>query len=109
MIGMSGIDMPPRSARAQIASALNVVVQVGRLSDGRRKVLSLSELVGMESDTITMQEIYRFNISGREEDGTVIGKFEATGIRSKFLTDAAESGIHLSSELFRPDYTMDDA
>ena len=103
MIGMSGIDMPARSARAQIASAINVVIQVGRLSDGRRKVMSISEITGMESDTITMQEIYRFKITGRDDDGTVLGKFEATGIRPKFLGDAIASGIELPAELFRPD------
>ena len=104
MIGMSGIDMPARSARAQIASAINVVVQVGRLSDGRRKVMSLSELTGMEGDTVTMQEIYRYKITGREEDGTVLGHFEATGIRPKFLQDAQASGITLPAELFRPEF-----
>ena len=109
MIGMSGIDMPARSARAQIASAINIVVQVGRLSDGKRKVLSLSELTGMEGETITMQEIYRYRITGRADDGTVLGKFEATGIRPKFLADAVATGITLPAELFRPDYALDAA
>ncbi|MHA6317995.1 CpaF family protein [Altererythrobacter sp. CAU 1778] len=104
MIGMSGIDMPARSARAQIAAAINVVVQVGRLADGRRKVLSLSEVTGMEGETVTMQDIYRYRISGRDEDNNVIGKFEATGIRPKFHEHAVAAGIHLSPELFRPDF-----
>ncbi|WP_247713720.1 CpaF family protein [Qipengyuania sphaerica] len=103
MIGMSGIDITGKSARAQIASALNVVVQVGRLSDGRRKVKSLSELTGMEGDTITMQEIFRYKMTGRDDDGTVQGHFEATGIRPKFLQDAEAHGIHLPSHLFRPE------
>ena len=103
MIGMSGIDITSKSSRAQIASALNVVVQVGRLSDGRRKVKSLSELTGMEGETITMQEIFRFKMTGREDDGTVLGHFEATGIRPKFLQDAEAHGIKLPSELFRPE------
>ena len=102
MIGMSGIEISPRSARAQIASALNVVVQIGRLSDGRRKLLSLSELTGMEGDTIAMQEIYRFNMTGRAEDGTVIGRFEATGIRPKFTTQLQAHGINLDASLFDP-------
>ena len=106
MIGMSGIDMPSRSARAQIASAINVVIQVGRLSDGRRRVMSLSELTGMEGETITMQEIYRFKISGRDADNNVIGRFEATGIRPKFLAVAAANGIDLNAELFRPDFGL---
>ena len=106
MIGMSGIDIAPRSARAQIASAINVVIQVGRLSDGRHKILSLSEITGMEGETITMQEIFRFKISGRDEQGNVIGRFEATGIRPKFLAEAAACGIHLPAELFRPDVEL---
>ena len=103
MIGMSGIDITSKSSRAQIASALNVVVQVTRLSDGRRKVKSLSELTGMEGETITMQEIFRFKMTGRDDDGTVLGHFEATGIRPKFLQDAEAHGIKLPSELFRPE------
>jgi pilus assembly protein CpaF len=103
MIGMSGIDMPQRAARAQIASALNVVIQVSRLSDGRRKVTSVSELTGMEGDTITMQEIFRFKKEGVDDNQQVIGHFEATGIRPKFLLDAEAHGIKLPAELFRPE------
>ncbi|KLI65145.1 type II secretion system protein E [Aurantiacibacter marinus] len=103
MVGMSGIDITAKSSRSQIASAINVVVQVGRLSDGRRKVLSLSEITGMEGDVVTMQDIFVFKITGREEDGRVIGDFEATGIRPKFLEHAKAAGINLPAELFRPD------
>jgi pilus assembly protein CpaF len=103
MIGMSGIDVPPRSARAQIASAVNVVIQVGRLSDGRRKLLSLSELTGMEGEVVTMQEIFRFRQTGVSPEGQVIGKFEATGIRPRFIEQVMAHGISLSAELFRPD------
>ncbi|WP_414690947.1 CpaF family protein [Novosphingobium sp.] len=106
MIGMSGIDITPRSARTQIASAINVVIQVARLMDGRRRVVSLSEVTGMEGDTITMQEIFRFKATGRADDGTVLGHFEATGIRPKLLNDARAYGIELSAELFRPELQM---
>ena len=106
MIGMSGIEISPRSARAQIASAINVVVQVGRLSDGRRRVLSLSELTGMEGETITMQEIFRFKMTGRDPEGLILGHFEATGIRPKFLNEAQAHGIELPAELFRPDLKL---
>ena len=102
MIGMSGIDIAPRSARAQIASAVNIVIQIGRLSDGKRKLLSLSELTGMEGDVITMQEIWRFKMTGRDDDGAVLGHFEATGIRPKFSAQLEAHGIHLSADLFRP-------
>jgi pilus assembly protein CpaF len=107
MIGMSGIDISPRSARAQIASALHVVVQVARLSDGRRKVISVSELTGMEGDVITMQEIFRFKQSGVDSEGMVKGKFEATGIRPRFLDQVMAHGITLSADLFRPDMRID--
>ena len=103
MIGMSGIDISARSARAQIASALNVVIQIGRLSDGRRRLLSVSEIVGMEGETITMQEIFRFRMQGRDENNMVIGHFEATGIRPKLLDELAAHGVSLNSDLFRPD------
>jgi pilus assembly protein CpaF len=107
MIGMSGIDMPARSARAQIASAIHVVMQLSRLSDGRRRLVSLSEITGMEGDILTVQEIFRFRQTGRSEDGTIVGRFEATGVRPRFLEDAATHGIHLSAELFRPDAGFD--
>jgi pilus assembly protein CpaF len=103
MIGMSGIEISPRSARAQIASALHVVVQIGRLSDGRRRLLSLSEIVGMEGEVVTMQEIFRFKMQGRDENNEVIGHFEATGIRPKMMEDLSAHGINLSPDLFRPD------
>jgi len=102
MIGMSGIDISPRSARAQIASAVNVVIQIARLSDGKRKLVSLSEVTGMEGETITMQEIYRFHMTGRDQAGNVLGQFEAAGIRPKFATELAAHGIEMSAELFRP-------
>lgn len=106
MIGMSGIEVSPRSARAQIASAIHVVIQVGRLADGRRRVLSLSEITGMEGETISMQEIFRYRLMGRDDSGNVLGQFEATGIRPKFLAEAAAHGIEMPSELFRPNVKM---
>ena len=103
MVGMSGIDIPARSARGQIASAIHVVMQVARLSDGRRRLVSLSEIIGMEGDIITMQEIFRYRQTGLSADGIVLGKFEATGIRPRFLDQVMAHGVSLSSELFRPD------
>ena len=107
MIGMSGIDIPARSARAQIASAINVVIQIGRLSDGRRKLLSLSELTGMEGEVVTMQEIFRFRQTGLSPEGQVLGKFEATGIRPKFIEQVMAHGVTLSADLFRPDAKLE--
>ena len=103
MIGMSGVEISPRSARGQIASALNVIIQIGRQADGRRRLLSLSEITGMEGEIVTMQDIFRFRFAGRDEEGNVLGQFEATGIRPKFMSDLADHGIKLSPELFRPD------
>jgi pilus assembly protein CpaF len=107
MIGMSGVDIPARSARAQIASAVNVVIQVGRLADGRRRLISLAELTGMEGDVVTMQEIFRFRQTGIDEEGQVQGRFEATGIRPRFLDQVMAHGISLSADLFRPDAKFD--
>jgi pilus assembly protein CpaF len=107
MVGMSGIDIPTKSMRAQIASAINVVVQVSRLSDGRRKLISVSELTGMEGEVVTMQEIFRFRQLGVSTDGIVEGRFEATGIRPRFLDQVLAHGLTLSPELFRPDAKFD--
>src|SRR6478672_5341988 len=99
----SAISSRTRSACAQIASAIHAVVQVARLADGRRKVVSLSELTGMEGEVITMQEIFRFRQTGVSKDGVVQGRFEATGIRPRFLDQVMAHGITLSADLFRPE------
>ena len=103
MVGMSGLDMPARSTRSQISSAIHVVVQVARLADGRRRLVSLSELTGMEGDVITMQEVFHFRQTGMSAEGQVLGHFEATGIRPRFLDHVMSHGITLAPELFRPD------
>jgi pilus assembly protein CpaF len=107
MIGMSGVEISSRSARAQVASAMHVVVQVSRLADGRRKLTSIAELTGMEGDVITMQEIFRFRQTGVGADGVVQGRFEATGIRPRFLEQVMAHGVSLSAELFRPDARLE--
>jgi pilus assembly protein CpaF len=103
MIGMSGVDMPARSARAQIASAINVVVQIARLADGSRRLMSLSEITGMEGDVISLQEIFRFRLVGRDALNRSVGHFEATGIRPRFLEQMHAHGVELPADLFRPD------
>jgi pilus assembly protein CpaF len=107
MVGMAGLDMPARSVRAQIASAIHVVIQIARLADGRRKLVSLAELTGMEGDVVTMQEIFHFRQTGMSAEGHVQGKFEATGIRPRFLDQVAVHGLTLPAELFRPDMKFD--
>ena len=95
MIGMSGLDIAPRSIRQQIASAINVVIQLERMEDGRRRVVSVSELVGMEGDVTLMQEIYRFRRRGVDSDGIIQGDFEMTGVRPKFLEQIAARGLEM--------------
>jgi pilus assembly protein CpaF len=102
MIGMAGLEVSPRSIRQQIASAINVVAQVERMEDGTRRVLSISEIVGMEEDVISMQEIFRFRRRGREKDGTILGDFESTGVRPRFMETLASRGITIASGIFAP-------
>ena len=103
MIGMSGLDLPIRSMRAQIASAIHVVIQVERMSDGRRRLVSLQEITGMESDVITMQEIFRFRRLATDAQGRIRGEFRATGIRPKFFKELEVRGFNLSPAIFSPD------
>ena len=100
MVAMTGFDIPPQAVRQQIASALNVVIQVSRLSDGRRRLVSLQEITGMEGDIITMQEIFKFNRRGMDDEGNVIGSVEPTGLRPAFADKLKLHGIELGSELF---------
>jgi pilus assembly protein CpaF len=86
--------------RGQIASALQVVLQLERMSDGRRRVVSLQEITGMEGDVVTMQEIFRFSRKGVDSEGRVLGRFEATGIRPRFAERLAMRGIELGNDLF---------
>ena len=86
--------------RQQIASAIQVVVQQTRLSDGSRKVTSVSEITGMEGGVITMQEIFVFEKLGITQDGKVIGRFRATGVRPKVCERLKTSGIHLAADMF---------
>ncbi len=103
MVGMTGIEIPLKPLRSQIASALNVVVQIQRMSDGKRKVVSVQEIVGMEGDVVTMQEVLRFERAGVDADGRVLGHHRPTGVRPKFVTRAEEYGIHVPPDLFRGD------
>ena len=102
MIGMAGLEISPRSIRQQIASAIHVIVQTERMEDGRRRVTSIAEVLGMEEDIITMQEIFRFRRKGRGDDGSVLGDFEPTGVRPKFLEYLNMRGIKLDPQMFAP-------
>ena len=100
MVSMSSLDLPERAVRQQIASAVQVVIQVSRLSDGARKVVQIAEISGMEGDVITMQDIFVFERQGIGEDERVLGKFKASGIRPKFTERLKAYGIDLGSLLF---------
>ena len=102
MVGMAGAVLPSRSLRTQIASALSAVIQLQRLPDGQRCVTSLSEVVGMEGDVITLQEIFTFERLGMGPDGRVLGRFKPTGVRPQFHEQLLACGLHLSDALYRP-------
>jgi pilus assembly protein CpaF len=102
MLGMTGMPMTVQSIRSQIASAIDIIVQLTRLSDGRRKVTSVAEVTGMEGDVIQMQEIFKFVRTGMEADGKILGHFEATGIRPRFLEDMRAMGIEFPGKYFEP-------
>jgi len=100
MVAMANLNIPDRAIRQQVASAIEVVVQIARLSDGTRKVTAISEITGMEREVITMQDIFVFEKLGVDEDGRVRGRFRATGIRPKCTDRFATSGIHLPAQMF---------
>ncbi|MFN3938325.1 MAG: CpaF family protein [Gemmobacter sp.] len=100
MVMMVGVDLPLGAIRRQIASGLQIVMQLSRLSDGRRRVMSISEITGMEGDVITMQDIFVFRKQGRSETGEVLGEFVATGIRPKCAELLEAAGIRLAPDTF---------
>jgi pilus assembly protein CpaF len=100
MISMAGLDIPDKAIRQQIASAIQIIIQVSRLADGSRRVTSVQEITGMEGDTLTMQEIFRFEQTGMDKRGRVLGVFGPTGIRPRWSERIASFGIDLGNDLF---------
>jgi len=100
MILFAGTNLPNRAMREQISSALDVVIQVSRLTDGTRRVTSVTEVTSMEGEIITMQEIYRFRRRGISQEGKVVGQFEATGVRPQFIERLQIAGVDLPPHLF---------
>ena len=100
MVLMAGMDLPERAIREQVASAINVVVHLARMSDGSRKVTSMTEIVGLEGSTITMQDIFTFEQEGIGTDGRIIGKLMPTGIRPKFMNRLKLIGYELPAKIF---------
>ena len=106
MVAMAGFDIPTRSIRAQLASALHVVLQLSRLSDGSRRLVSVYEITGMEGDVVTMQEVFKFQRLSTDPDGKIHGEFRATGIRPKFIDEFKTRGIKLDDNMFSPDHQL---
>lgn len=100
MILMTGIDLPEHAMRFMVSSALDMIIQTARMTDGTRKVTSISEIVGMEGDIITLQDIFIFEKTGIDSSGKVLGHFRATGIRPKFADKLEIAGINLPDDLF---------
>jgi len=100
MVLMAGMDLPERAIREQVSSAIDIVIQLSRMADGTRKVIKLSEITGMEGNVIVMQDVFQFTKEGIDEDGNVIGRFDATGVRPKFADRLRVSGVELPSDIF---------
>jgi pilus assembly protein CpaF len=106
MIGMAGLPMTVASIRGQIAAAIRLIVQLQRLSDGKRRVTSIAEITGLEGDILQMQEIYKFVRTSTGEDGSVQGNFHATGVRPRFLADLISKGIKIPANYFDPSHPL---
>ncbi|MGL4239109.1 CpaF family protein [Tabrizicola sp.] len=102
MVAMAGIEMPLKAVRSQIASAVNLMVQASRLQDGTRRMTSVTEITGMEGEVISMQEVFRFERLGVEPSGKIIGRFNATGIRSTFSDRFRQWGFDLPASIYEP-------
>ncbi len=102
MVAMAGIEMPLKAVRNQIASAVNLFVQVSRLQDGSRRMVSITEITGMEGEVISMQEVFRYERLGLQPDGKIIGRFTATGVRSHFSERFRQWGYDLPPSIFEP-------
>ncbi len=101
MVLMAGVDLPVRAIREQVAGAVDLVIQQARLKDGSRRITAITEVVGMESDVITMQDLFTFDYSaGRDEQGRFKGTLVSTGLRPKFSQELHDQGIEFAPDLF---------
>jgi pilus assembly protein CpaF len=100
MVAMASLNLPDRAVRVQIANAIDIIIQISRLSDGSRRVKQIAEVVGMEGDVITMQDIFMFEQTGIDEDGRVIGRLRPTGIRPRCMDRLKAYGFEMSAEAF---------
>ncbi|HET7736383.1 MAG TPA: ATPase, T2SS/T4P/T4SS family, partial [Nocardioidaceae bacterium] len=101
MVLMAGVDLPMRAIREQVSSALDLIVHQARFKDGSRRITHITEVVGMEGDTITLQDIFKFDHGmGFDENGRTLGSLKSTGLRPKFLTQLSDHGVQVNGELF---------
>ena len=101
MVLMAGVDLPMRAIREQVSSALDLIVHQTRFKDGTRRITHVTEVVGMEGDTITLQDVFKFDHGmGFDDNGRALGSLKSTGLRPKFLTQLADHGVHVNGELF---------
>ena len=108
MIMMTGVELPLKAMRQQIASAVDLIIQANRLQGGPRKITHITEVVGLEQETVVMQDIYRYVQSGVDETGRAIGRFEATGIRPSFMSRLESAGVRLPASAFRQRTMLED-
>jgi pilus assembly protein CpaF len=106
MIGMAGLPMTVASIRGQIANAIQLIVQLQRGADGKRKVTSIAEVTGMEGDVIQLQEIFKWTRTGTAADGTIEGNFQATGVRPRFLAHLLSQGVKIPGTYFDPTHPL---
>ena len=102
MVLMAGYDLPVRAIRQQVCSALDLIVHIARVRDGSRRVMAISEVMRMESDVITLQDIFTFNQKEIANDGKVVGRLEPTGMRPSFLEKFERYGVQLHTGTFAP-------
>ena len=100
LVMMSGLDLPVRAIREQISGAVDLIVQIVRMSDGSRRVISITEVVGMQGDIVTLAEIFRFKETGYDKNRKVLGQFQATGTVPSFIQEIKDRGVHIPMEIF---------
>jgi pilus assembly protein CpaF len=100
MVSMAGLDMPPAAIRKQISSAIHIIIQLSRLEDGSRRILSIQEVDGMEGDVITLSEIFKFARRGIDEKGNVLGHYCSTGIIPKCMANFKQRGLHVDISIY---------
>jgi pilus assembly protein CpaF len=99
---MSGMELPARAIREQLAGAVDLIVQQARFADGSRKIINVTEITGMEGDIVTLQDLFVFKRSGIGKDGKIQGKFSSTGIVPSFMAELKASGIKVDHSIFMP-------